>query len=67
MTDIKAPYRRSIFPGQVLFAPVCTAKIDKFSLTRSLDEKLVMPSFQPGNLFVFTAVKEKLFVVHTRK
>ena len=27
----------------------------------------VMPAFQPGNLFVCTAIKEKLFVVHTRK
>ncbi len=33
-------------------------KIDKFSLTRSLVQKLVMPAFQQGNLLVCAAVKE---------
>ena len=35
-------------------------KIDKFFLTRSLVQKLVMLAFEPGKLFVCTADQEKI-------
>ena len=44
---------------KVLFARVCE-KLDKFSLTRSLVQKLVMLAFQHGNLLVCTTNKENL-------
>ena len=62
-----SPVQTSNFSLTSFICSCVRLKIDKFSLTRSLVEKLVMSAFQPGNLFVCTAVKEKLFVVHTRK
>ena len=45
---ILKPHTDEQFFLDKLYFLVCTAKIDKFSLTRTLVEKLVMPAFQPG-------------------
>ena len=66
MRSLKHCKHDQVFPWQVLFACSCAQQqLIRFSLTRSLVQKLVTPTFEPEKLFRVYERQGKL--CHSRK